>query len=326
MVSSRISRASGVIALKGNDPHSIICVAGPTATGKTELAQRIAESFHGVVLSADSMQIYKGMDIGTGKIRPDEMRVPHFGIDLVDPGEPYSAALYQEYARRVLDTHLAENIPCVVCGGTGFYIRAALDDFAFPPGDQVGNDIRNEMNAYAAEYGAHALWEKLWEKDPESAAIIPENDVKRVVRAFELMSEGESYAAQRERFAAIQPFYGAIYVGLHIEPEVLARRIDERVDTMVADGLVEEVEGLLDKGFREGITAPAAIGYKEIVDALDGRCSLDEAIDRIKIATHRYAKRQRTWFRKDKRITWIDATSLTSDEVYGKALESVMSR
>lgn len=298
----------------------VICVVGPTASGKSSLAQAIAAHIGGEVVSADSMQIYRGMDIGTGKVPLAEREVAHHGLDLVDPGEPFSAALFQEYARACFEDIDARGKRSVLCGGTGFYVRAAIDDYEFPKGEQVDNPIRERYLAVAEQEGAHALWLMLEEVDPESAGIIPENDVKRVVRAFELLDEGESYAEQKRKLATIPQLLPACFIGLSVDPDVLRARIDERVDEMVCSGLVEEVESLLAAGFREGVTAPQAIGYKEIVKALDGEVTLSEAVDGIKVATHRYAKRQRTWFRKDKRIRWIDADSRRPEELLADAL------
>ncbi len=287
--------------------NPVIAIVGPTASGKSDVAQKVALSVGGAVVSADSMQIYKGMDIGTGKVMPDDRVVVHYGIDLVDPGEPYSAALFQIYARSCFKKLDDAGKNSVLCGGTGFYVRAAIDDYEFPRGEQVGNALRDELNGFAREHGAHALWERLRCEDAASAAIIPENDVKRVVRAFELLGEGTSYAEQKERLSSIPQAVPCMLFGLAVEPEILRKRIDDRVDAMVEHGLIREVEGLLQAGFREGVTAPQAIGYKEIVSVLDGNCSMEDAVSSIKTATHRYAKRQRTWFRKDKRITWLDA-------------------
>ena len=293
----------------------VICIVGPTASGKSALAQALAVEIGGEVVSADSMQVYRGMDIGTGKVLPEERLVAHHGLDLVDPGEPYSAALFQEYARTCFADIHARGKEAVLCGGTGFYVRAAIDDYAFPKGEQVGNPLREELNAFASEQGARALWERLAAVDRASASIIPENDVKRVVRAFELLEEGLTYAEQKEKLAHIPQYWPCTFIGLAVDPRVLRERIDARVDEMVERGLVDEVRNLLAKGFRKGVTAPQAIGYKEIVAALDGDISFEEAIDAIKTATHRYAKRQRTWFRKDPRIEWIDADALCVDEL-----------
>ena len=301
----------------------VVCVVGPTASGKSALAQLIALELDGEIVSADSMQIYRGMDIGTGKVPESQRVVNHYGLDLADPGEPWSAALFQEYARQCFDEIEAKGKWPILCGGTGFYVRAAIDDYDFPKGEQVDNELRDTLNAVAEHEGAHVLWERLREIDPESAAIIPENDVKRVVRAFELLDEGLSYAEQKEKLAQIGQYKPAIFIGLAVDPDTLRQRIRDRVDEMVAEGLVEEVESLLARGFREGVTAPQAIGYKEIVQALDEGHNLEEAFEEIKVATCRYAKRQRTWFRKDKRVHWIDATALDIDSMLKESLEII---
>ncbi len=299
----------------------VVCIVGPTASGKTELAQTLALELDGEVVSADSMQVYRGMDIGTGKIPPEDRLVPHHGLDLVDPGEPFSAALFQDYARTCFSDIAARGRRSVLAGGTGFYVRAAIDAYDFPKGEQVGNPVRERYARIAQERGARALWELLHERDPESAALVPPADVKRVVRAFELLDEGTSYARQRARLASIPQAVPARFFGLSVEPGALPARIDARVDAMMEAGLVDEVRRLLDLGFREGVTAPQAIGYKEIVAALDGETTMAEAQARIKTATHRYAKRQRTWFRKDGRIRWIGAdkrsASSLAEEVLG---------
>lgn len=301
----------------------VIVIVGPTASGKTDLAQLIALSVDGEVVSADSMQVYRGMDIGTAKLPVKERLVAHHGFDLVDPGEPYSAALFQTYARRCFEDISSRGKRALLCGGTGFYVRAAIDDYVFPEGEQVGNPIRDRYNEIAQIEGAESLWRLLNERDPRSAKIIPPRDVKRVVRAFELLESGSSYASQKEKLASIPQLVPAVFIGLHVDPDLLRRRIDARVDSMFEMGLVEEVEGLLNAGFREGITAPQAIGYKEVVSALDGDITMDEARQKIKIATHRYAKRQRTWFRKEARIHWIDANEFDGNALADRALRIV---
>lgn len=302
--------------------HKIICIVGPTASGKSDLAQEIALALGGEIVSADSMQIYRGMDIGTGKVTSDQQRVRHFGIDLVDPGTPYSAALYQEYARSVFSDISNKGKRIVLVGGTGLYIRAAIDDYSFPSGDNECNPVRDKYEKYAEEQGAQALWNLLNEQDPLSAQVIHPHNVRRVVRAFELIEEGESYARQKARLQFIPQLYPATFVGLKVEPEVLRERINQRVDGMVAAGLVNEVKSLLNRGFREGLTASQAIGYKEIVAALDGNCSMADAIEEIKTSSRRYAKRQRTWFGKDKRISWINAES-GMNQMLGESLTLV---
>lgn len=301
----------------------VIAVVGPTASGKSNLAQELALKLNGEVLSADSMQVYRGMDIGTAKIKLEERKVPHWGIGLINPGEPYSAALFQEYARRVISALDKEGKRTILAGGTGLYVRAALDDYDFPEGEQIDNPIRDKYTAYAQEFGNQALWNLLNEIDAESASVIHPNNVRRVVRAFELLSEGKTYAQQKENLSSISQLIPAIFIGLKVSPDLLNERINRRVDSMIRDGLVDEVKSLLSQGFREGVTAPQAIGYKEIVQALEGECTLEEAIDAIKTASRRYAKRQRTWFNKDKRIQWIDVDNTSSESLLNEALEVI---
>lgn len=317
----------GADCSKGNTPFSlrtpVVCVVGPTASGKTELAQMLALALGGEVVSADSMQVYRGMDIGTGKLPVGERLVPHHGFDLVDPGEPFSAALFQDYARACFRDVDARGGCSVLAGGTGFYVRAAIDDYDFPAGEQVGNPVRERYLAFANEQGADALWKLLQQCDEASAALIPPADIKRVVRAFELREEGTTYAEQRAKLAQLPQLVPALFVGIALDPDTLRTRIDARVDAMLEAGLVAEVKGLLARGFRKGVTAPQAIGYKEIVEALDGSITLDEAVERIKLATRRYAKRQRTWFRKDTRIQWLDANGRSVSSLTDEALRHI---
>jgi tRNA dimethylallyltransferase len=299
-------------SLKTNICHPIVVVCGPTATGKSDLAQEIALALGGEAVSADSMQIYRGMDIGTAKLMPKDRKVPHHLIDICDPGEAYSAARFQQDSREAFkDIRDRGGVPVLV-GGTGFYVRAAIDAYDFPPGEQIENPTRDKYNAYLEQNGADALWAMLQDVDPQSAALIHPNNSKRVVRAFELLAEGKTYAEQLNNLHNIEPAYDSIFIGLDAERDYLRNRIDIRVDNMREAGLVQEVENLLNAGFKEAITAPQAIGYKEIVAALDGQCSLDEAFEQIKTASKRYAKRQRSWFRQDKRVHWLDTTTINS--------------
>lgn len=293
----------------------VIAVVGPTASGKSSLAIKLAQRLNGEIVSADSMQVYRGMDIGSAKTPENERIVEHWGLDLLEPGEPFSAALFQEYARSAFKDIFNRGKTPILCGGTGFYVRAAIDDYDFPKGDQIGNDVRDKWMNFADKYGAEALWNALAKIDPNSAQLIAVNDIKRIVRAFELLGDGKTYAQQKEALSSIPELIPSIWIGLEVDPQLLKTRINTRVDKMIELGLVAEVESLLDSGFREAITASQAIGYKEIVAALDGKCSMDDAIEQIKTSTRRYAKRQRTWFRKEKRIHWIDANNPDSDFV-----------
>lgn len=305
------------------DARPVIVIVGPTASGKSACAIEVAKRLGGEVISADSMQVYRGMDIGTGKVPPSERRVPHWGLDLVDPGQPYSAALFQAYAReRISDIFSRGKVP-ILCGGTGFYVRAVIDDYQFPAGEQLDNPVRESYNRMLEERGALALWQELQRLDPESAQVIHPNNSKRVVRALELLEAGESYSRQKEALSDIGEAIPALQFGLSVERKVLYDRIDRRVEDMVAEGLVGEVEGLLSAGFREGLCAPQAIGYKEVVAALEGRCSLDEAMAAVQQASRRYAKRQISWFKRDRRIYWIEATYCSAEQIAGLIVEKV---
>lgn len=306
---------------EGMSPVVVVC--GPTATGKSELACTLAQRASGCVLSADSMQVYRGMDIGTAKVPEAERRVPHFGLDLVDVDEPYSAALYQSYARSVISEQHQALTPVIMAGGTGLYIQAALDDLRFPEGDQADNPVREKYMALAQEKGSHAVWDVLNSLDEASAEQIHPHNLKRVVRALEMLEAGESYAERAHGLALAAPVVPAVFVGLAMDREVLYQRVNARVDRMREEGLIEEVSGLMDAGFEDALTSRQAIGYKEIIDALHGQCSMDEAFSQIKQATRRYAKRQTTWFRREKRIQWLDVTDASREDIVEQAVEAL---
>ncbi len=288
--------------------NPVIVIVGPTASGKTDVAQEIARRIDGEVVSADSMQIYEGMDIGTGKLPISERMVPHWGFDIRKPGEAYSASLFQDYARGCFADIDSRGKRSVLAGGTGFYVRAAIDDYDFASGEQVNNPVREKWSAFLTERGSDALWQELQQRDAESAAIIHPNNSKRVLRALEMLElDGPSYASQHAGLATLGQAVPALFFGLSVDPELLKKRINARVNSMFEAGLVDEVRALCDKGFTDALTAREAIGYKEVVEALEGRCSMNEASEAIKLATRRYAKRQRSWWRHDERVRWITA-------------------
>lgn len=293
----------------------VIAIVGPTASGKSSLAQSVALELDGEVVSADSMQVYRGMDIGTAKVAAAEQKVPHHLIDVVDPGQAYSAQLFQDQARAAfIDIYERGKVP-ILCGGTGFYVQAALEDMRFPEGEQEDNPLRDSLEAFRLAHGNEALWNLLNERDPASAALIHHNNFVRVIRALEMHEEGISYADQVENIKALPEAVWSLRFFLQVDPFVLAQRINERVDIMRAAGLVNEVESLVAQGFEEALTAPKAIGYKEIIAAKRGEVSLDRAFEQIKTATRRYAKRQRSWFRRDDRLTILDADRLSEEEM-----------
>lgn len=282
-----------------------IVITGPTACGKSDVADRLAEQLGSEVVSADAMQVYRGMDIGTAKTPPSEQRVPLRLVDIVEVGEAYSAARYQLDARAEIDRLLASGRVPVICGGTGLYIRAAIDDMRFPSG-QIDSERRARYHEMAERLGADGLHRVLAERDPASAAEIHPHNVTRTIRALEMADEGVSYARQRQGFSSPTSVYPSVQVALTRDRAALYRRIDERVDAMMEAGLLQEVLGLLDRGAREALTAMQAIGYKELIDYVDGACTLEAAVELIKQRSRRYAKRQLAWCRRDARITWVN--------------------
>jgi tRNA dimethylallyltransferase len=302
------------------DRPSVIAVVGATATGKSTVAELLATELDGEIVSADSMQVYRGMDIGTAKVPPEQRHVPYHCVDLVDPGEQYSAAIYQGDARAAISQILQRGRVPIVCGGTGLYVRAALDDYRFPPGEQRDNPVRERYKRLLEEHDARWLHEQLRLRDPASAEVIEPNNTRRVIRAFEMLEEGTSYAEQHAHQPHIEPCFPTLYAGLRMERPRLYARIDERVDRMLAAGLTDEIRHLVDAGFEEGITSLQAIGYKEFLPLLhagllDDEQALDEAAQTVKRSTRRYAKRQDTWFRKDRRIHWFDVDTVSPQDV-----------
>lgn len=299
----------------------VIAVVGPTASGKSEFAEQIAMRLNGEILSADSMQVYRGMDIGTAKVSITKRHVPYHGIDLVDPGDQFSAALYQTYARNTIAEIRSRGARPILCGGTGLYVKAALDDLRFPAGEQVVNPTREKYLKLAQEHGALWLHKELSRIDPKSAELIEANNVRRTIRAFEMLNEGTSYASQHAHAKDVKPFLDAVYLGLKVSPEILTARIAQRVDAMVEAGLYEEVKSLIEKGMASGVTSTQAIGYKELMPlAKEGKTKnspeFADAISSIKTATRHYAKRQRTWFKRETRIIWVDADKPFTDHDY----------
>jgi tRNA dimethylallyltransferase len=305
----------------------VLAVVGPTGVGKTAVAEALAVRLGGGIVSADSMQVYRGMDIGTAKPPPDRRAVPYRCIDLVDPGEPYSAALYQRDARAAIADFTAGELLPVLCGGTGLYVRAALDDMRFPGSDETGAASRARHEALAAAEGPETLHALLALRDPASAALIHANNVRRVVRALEMLDEeGVSYAEQAAGFAARMSVYDALMLGLTMDRGELYAQIDARVDDMLVRGLLDEVRRLLDGGYRHALTAGQAIGYKELVPVAEGTATLEDAVEEVKRATRRFAKRQLTWFRADPRVAWLDVTGLDPQLAADAAMSLVAER
>ena len=288
----------------------LVILAGPTAVGKTELSIRLAKRINGAIISADSMQVYKYMDIGSAKIMPDEMEgVKHYLIDELDPSDEFNIVRFQQMAKDALKEIYANGQIPIVAGGTGFYIQALLYDIDFTHQDS-DEAFRKEMADYAAEYGAEALHEKLKEIDPVSYKTIHANNTKRVIRALEYYRmTGQPISAHNEQeHQKVSPYNFAYFV-LTDDRKHLYDRIDYRVDLMMKKGLVDEVKNLYDMGYHKDMVSMQGLGYKELLSYLDGECSLEEAVYIIKRETRHFAKRQLTWFRRDRDVIWLDKSA-----------------
>ena len=301
--------------------NNIICIAGPTASGKTALAVELAKELNGEVVSCDSMQVYKRMDIGTAKPTLEEMQgIPHHMIDVAEPWEDFSVSRYCEMAAPIVDDILSRGKTAVIAGGTGLYMDALIRGNAFAPFPATG--VRERLEAQADAEGMEAMLSHLRAVDPDAAQRLHLSDRKRILRALEVYLEtGETITEHNRKTQAVPPRYSPLWLGLDFtEREELYRRIDLRVGLMLQQGLVEEIRGLLAEGIPEKATAMQAIGYKEFVDALDGRCTIEEAADQVRQSSRRYAKRQLTWFRRNKAIHWlIRGTGDTGREILENA-------
>jgi len=293
----------------------VLILTGPTAVGKTETSIQLAKACNGEIISADSMQVYKYMDIGTAKITKEEMQgIPHYMVDEFEPDEEFNVFVFKKKVKNYIDDiHGRGKVPILV-GGTGFYIQAVLYDIAFTE-EQSDDGYRHELEEKAKEEGVRVLHQILQEVDPESADAIHENNVKRVIRALEYYHfTGEKFSAhnaeQRERTSP----YSFLYTVLTMDRKTLYDRIDFRVDQMIKSGLVEEVKGLLEKGYERDLVSMQGLGYKEIVATLLGECTMEEAVYRLKRDTRHFAKRQMTWFRREKEVTMLRKEEFSSTE------------
>ncbi|NMA33230.1 MAG: tRNA (adenosine(37)-N6)-dimethylallyltransferase MiaA [Clostridiaceae bacterium] len=300
----------------------VIVIAGPTASGKTRLSIELAKLINGSIVSADSMQVYKYMDIGTAKPDKEEMSgVRHYMINEVEPDENYSVARYRERALECIAAITEEGGRPIVTGGTGLYINSLVYNINFSE-TICDEDLREALKAEAEQYGNRYLYEKLSRIDPEAASRIHENDTKRIIRAIEVYTHTRKTISEHIRQSRLEPPpYRYILFGLDWDREELYRRIDERVDRMISEGLVEETRRLVEMGYDKRSTAMQAIGYKEILPYLKGECSLEEAVEMLKRNTRRYAKRQMTWFRRMQEIIWLDMDEDTDmKEAAGKII------
>lgn len=291
----------------------VLCVVGPTAVGKSEVAEGVALRLGGEIVSVDSMQVYVGMNIGTAKVPTESRACPLHMVDVTAIDAPYSVAQFQNDARACVDSLLAQALVPVLCGGTGLYLDAVIDEMDFPHGE-TGGKARSPYEDLAKQEGPEALHGILASRDPESARIIHPNNVRRVVRALEMLDEGVSYAQNHEGLLERKQHYHATIWALTLPRDVLYERINQRVDAMLEQGLVDEVRRLREHGLESSITARKAIGYREALLYLNSQITLDEARELIKRNTRRYAKRQLSWIRRDGRARVIDLSKMTHAE------------
>lgn len=293
----------------------LIIITGPTAAGKTALSIALAKAVGGEIISADSMQIYRHMDIGSAKIRPEEMEgIPHHLIDVLEPWEDFNVVTFQQLAREaVADIRSRGRIP-ILAGGTGFYIQALLYDIDFKENPE-GGAIRRELEALASEQGPEHLHRLLKEVDPESAEAIHAHNVKRVIRALEYYRQtGEKISVHNAREQQKESPYDFRYYVINMERSRLYQRIDQRVDLMLKEGLVDEVKALQQMGCKRGMVSMQGLGYKEILDYLNGACTLEEAVYTLKRDTRHFAKRQLTWFKRERDVRWLPWEQFSFDQ------------
>ena len=309
----------------GDALNNIICIAGPTASGKTALAVELAKEFNGEVVSCDSMQVYRYMDIGTAKPTIEEQQgIVHHMINVAEPEEAFSVSRYCTMATPIVDDILRRGKTAIIAGGTGLYMDALIKGNAFAPYPSTGR--RQELEARADREGIEVLMEELQQIDPDTAARLHLSDRKRIIRALEIWLEtGETMTAHNLKTQAIPPRYCPLWLGLDFEDrKQLYSRIDLRVDIMLQMGLVEEIRSLLERGIPPKCTAMQAIGYKEFVLALQGQGTIEEAADLVRQSSRRYAKRQLTWFRRNPDMHWLTrSVAHGSEEIIEKARQVI---
>lgn len=303
----------------------LIILTGPTAVGKTELSIALAKAVNGEIISADSMQVYKGMDIGTAKIKPEEMQgIKHYLIDELSPEEEFNVVRFAQMTKAYMEKIYAKGKIPILVGGTGFYIQAVLYDIDFTENNE-DKELRHELEQFAKDEGEEALHERLRKVDPESAEAIHANNVKKVVRALEYFYQtGEPISRHNKREREKKSPYNAAYFVLTYDRKVLYERIDKRVDKMMDEGLVAEVEGLLKNGCKREMVSMQGLGYKEIIDYLNGDISLSEAVYILKRETRHFAKRQLTWFRREREVIWMDKREYASENTMLDVMLSIL--
>ncbi len=295
----------------------LLVIVGPTAVGKTEMSIKIAGELNGEIVSADSMQIYKYMDIGTAKVKENERKgIPHYMIDIVYPDEEFTVANYRTQSiKHIKDIHNRGKLPIVV-GGTGFYINSLIYELNFAR-VEPNYDFRKKYLSLADKYGNNYIFDKLKKVDPKSAKKIHENDRKRVIRALEIYYEtGKPRSYYDKNLRKLNDKFDLVMIGLTMERDKLYSRINKRVDVMIKEGLLDEVNMLLSMGYDKELNSMKGIGYEEIIEYFDGKLTLDAAIQLIKRNSRRFAKRQLTWFRRNNKIKWVSINNFNNlDEI-----------
>ncbi|KAA9025796.1 tRNA (adenosine(37)-N6)-dimethylallyltransferase MiaA [Niallia endozanthoxylica] len=302
----------------------LLCLIGPTAVGKTATSIKLAHAFNGEIISGDSMQIYKQMDIGTAKIKQAEMQgIPHYLIDIKHPTESFSAAEFQELVREKISEITSRGKLPIIVGGTGLYIQSVLFDYQFSEAPS-NDEFRHSLEEQAEKKGNLFLHDQLMKYDPESAEKIHPNNVRRIIRALEIYHCTGKTMSEWQETQTPEPLYDAAVIGLTMEREKLYERINRRVDMMMQEGLLNEVKQLFQQGIRN-CQSIQAIGYKELYEYLDGKVSLDEAVVNLKQNSRRYAKRQLTWFRNKMDVEWFDMTAATERQELEKKITEIFS-
>ena len=305
----------------------LIILTGPTSVGKTGLSIKLAQKIGGEIISADSMQVYHYMNIGSAKIMPEEMEgVPHHLVDVLDPKEAFDVYTFQQLAKKALDEIYAKGKVPIIVGGTGFYIQALLYDIDFTTSlEEEEGQLRKELEELGATKGATYLHDRLRSLDEESAKQIHPNNMKRVIRAIEYCeTTGNKFSEHNEEQRQKESPYDFAYFVLNDERSFLYERIEKRVDIMLEQGLIEEVKTLKEMGLTREYVSMQGLGYKEILDYLDGKTTLEEAIYLLKRDTRHFAKRQLTWFRREKDVIWVDKSQFDRDE--NRILEYMLSK
>lgn len=306
------------------EKQKLLVLVGPTAVGKTELSLRLAEVYDCEILSADSMQVYRGMDIGTAKATIEErQRITHHLIDIRNPDEPFSVTEYQQLAVQCIDDIASRGHLPFLVGGTGLYVQSVTYGYQFT---DVGADeaFRQELHRTARENGPEALWQRLSVVDPESAERLHPNDVRRIIRALEIFRISGRTMTEHLHEQKLESPYHLYMIGLTRDRDQLYKRINQRVDIMLQQGLVDEVKGLLDKGYSDQLVSMQGLGYKEIASYLRGDLNYDEAVELLKRDTRRFAKRQLSWFRRMKAIDWYDLTDSHNEDKVFREIISVI--